>query len=228
MITFAFGDIHGCLDELGQLYKKVKDYCEEHKIESADRRFVFLGDYVDRGPDSKGVIDFIRRLNQTEEVVALRGNHEDMMLADFRQGGSRFQSPWLHNGGDITLKSFGVERITEVDATYIRWMMACPLYHDDGRRFFVHAGVIQEPLESNDENVMLWVREQFFYQKRKWSRYIVFGHTPCAWNPGDNICPIDQGGVFGEELTCAVFNDEQDRPIDRLFVKGPDSRPGPL
>lgn len=215
-LTFAIGDIHGCLEQLENLMEKIY---EKYYYLCSNPKFVFVGDYIDRGPNSKEVLDFLMALQgwSPDKVICLKGNHEDMMMdAKFRASHA-----FYNNGGDKTLKSFGVELIADVPEEYIDWMKNLPLYHDDGKRFFVHAGVLHEPLASNDANTMLWVRDQFLRNTTQWSRLIVHGHTPRS---GIDILPnrinLDSGCVFGDYLTCAVFNDKQVQPIDYMQVEG--------
>lgn len=151
----------------------------------------FLGDYVDRGPDSKGVIDFIRQLQQEKyNVVALKGNHEDFMVELYdaelnaknswwHNFGNRKQKAWFAMGGKPTLKSFGVQRISEIPADYIEWMRNLPHYHELDRYFLVHAGLnckIDHPLE--DTRSMLWLRDYEIKPEKIGGKRIIHGHVP--------------------------------------------------
>src|SRR4051812_3268786 len=107
MLTYAIGDIHGCHDKLRNLLA----HCASHRGKQ-DFRIVFLGDYVDRGSQSREVVDLVieTQLQAPDRIVALKGNHEDMLLAA-AQGGDA--EAWLYNGGDATLASYGVGRASE-------------------------------------------------------------------------------------------------------------------
>jgi len=219
-LTYAIGDIHGCLDKLRRLMLR----CEEH----ADGRpvsFVFVGDYIDRGPQSCGVIDCLidLKMQHGENVVTLTGNHEAMALAAI--DGSGPVRLWLAQGGLATLASYGVAEASElpraqVARAHVDWLRALPLSYDDGRRFFVHAGVNPDaPLDAQDDFDLLWIREPFLSHGGDHGRLIVHGHTPLADGVPDlrgNRLNLDTGAVFGGPLTAAVFDDAQTEPIGFL------------
>lgn len=151
----------------------------------------FLGDYVDRGPDSKGVIDFIRSLeNSGYNVTALRGNHEDIMVglyeAERQSGnpwwmnfGNRKNRAWLEMGGRATLESFGVQQVREIPEEYMEWMSALPHYRMLDKFVLVHAGLnfkLDNPFE--DYESMLWLREYEIIPEKIGGRKIIHGHVP--------------------------------------------------
>jgi serine/threonine protein phosphatase 1 len=214
-LTYAIGDIHGCLDKLRGLLLR----CEEH----ADGRpptFVFVGDCIDRGPQSCAVIDCLIDLKAQhgERVVTLLGNHEAMALAAI--DGSGPARLWLTQGGLATLESYRVAEPRELPRAHVDWLRALPLSYDDGRRFFVHAGVNPgRPLEAQDAYDLLWIREPFLSHRGDYGRLIVHGHTPLADGVPDlrdNRLNLDTGAVFGGPLTAAVFDDAQTDPIGIL------------
>jgi serine/threonine protein phosphatase 1 len=214
-LTYAIGDIHGCLDKLRSLLLR----CEKH----ADGRppaFVFVGDYIDRGPQSSAVIDCLIDLKAQhgESVVTLKGNHEAMALAAF--DGSGPVRLWLAQGGLATLKSYGVAEPRELPGAHVDWLRALPLRYDDGRRFFVHAGVNPAtPLETQDDFDLLWIREPFLSHGGDYGRLVVHGHTPLVDGVPDlrgNRLNLDTGAVFGGPLTAAVFDDAQTEPVGFL------------
>lgn len=214
-LTYAIGDIHGSLDKLKVLIAA----CRQH----ADGRamtLVFLGDYIDRGPDSAGVVRFVRTLQSEapEHVVTLMGNHEAWALAVLDRDAP--VSSWLLNGGAATLESYGVYDVDDLPRAHLDWMRSLRLYYDDGRRFFVHAGINPEkPLDAQDEQDLLWIREPFLTDDRDYGRLIVHGHTPVASATPElrhNRLNLDTAAVFGGPLTAAVFDDEQTEPITFL------------
>jgi serine/threonine protein phosphatase 1 len=215
-LTFAVGDIHGCLDKLERLVA----VCETH-AGGRPARFVFLGDYVDRGPDSRGVVEFLMRRQraQPDAVICLKGNHEQ--LAIDAHDSDRAVPLWLANSGAITLESYGSGRISPA---HLAWLRALPLCHDDGMRFFVHAGVdLEKPLERQLPEVMLWIREPFFAASDEvdCGRFIVHGHTPRRDGKPElrkHRVNLDTGAVIGGPLTAATFDDAQAPPLRFFFA----------
>jgi serine/threonine protein phosphatase 1 len=214
-LTYAIGDIHGCLDKLRSLMLR----CEKH-ADGRPMSFVFVGDYIDRGPQSSAVIDCLIDLKAEhgENVVTLMGNHEAMALAAFE--GSGPVRLWLAQGGLATLESYRVAEPRELPHAHVDWLRALPLSYDDGRRFFVHAGVNPAaPLDTQDDFDLLWIREPFLSHGGDYGRLIVHGHTPLADGVPDlrdNRLNLDTGAVFGGPLTAAVFDDAQTEPIGFL------------
>jgi len=212
LVTYAIGDVHGALQKLQRLVAR----CEAH-AGGAPRKYVFLGDYVDRGPQSAGVVRFLRDLQarMPERVVALMGNHEAMLLAVI--DGAMPAEHWLCQGGAATLDSYDVDDAKELPRDHIEWLRSLALTHDDNRRFFVHAGVDPRlPLDAQDEFELLWIREPFLADRRDYGRLIVHGHTPLASGVPDlrdNRLNLDTGAVFGGPLTAAVFSEKTTRPL---------------
>jgi serine/threonine protein phosphatase 1 len=219
-LTYAIGDIHGSLDKLRALFAD----CETHAA-GRPMKLVFLGDYIDRGPESFGVIDFLLTLRKRrrDDIVTLMGNHEDMALAVI--DGDSAAPGWLVQGGAETLDSYGVDRadaLLETHPAHVDWMRTLPLSYDDGRRLFVHAGVNPElPLDAQDPGDLLWIREPFLSDGRDYGRLIVHGHTPLETglpDLRDNRLNLDTAAVFGGPLTAAVFDDSQTEPLGFLQV----------
>jgi serine/threonine protein phosphatase 1 len=213
--TYAIGDIHGCLDKLRSLLLR----CEEH-ADGRPMSFVFVGDYIDRGPQASAVVDCLMDLQARhgERVVALMGNHEAMALAAIDGVGP---APlWFAQGGLATLASYGIAAPSELPRAHVDWLHALPLSYDDGRRFFVHAGVNPgTPLGAQDDFDLLWIREPFLSHGGDYGRLIVHGHTPLASGVPDlrgNRLNLDTGAVFGGPLTAAVFDDAQTAPVGFL------------
>lgn len=198
--TFAIGDVHGCLNKLKSMVAKIEAARPAGKI-------VFLGDYVDRGPDSKGVIEFIMAGPQKAgwEWVALKGNHEDMMVTCM--AGDNPIGWWVGNGGAETLASYG----GEVFEDHLKWASDLPTKHTDEHRIFVHAGMDETvPYDNQTEHDMLWSRQPPHYSGEYWGKHLVHGHTPALTNPVTvgNRTNVDSAAVFGGKLSCAVFHDE--------------------
>ena len=214
-ITYAVGDIHGCYDQLIRLLS----CCKKHSG-TRPSRFVFLGDYIDRGPDSRKVVDFLIRAEASSprQFVCLRGNHEklfdDAVTSD---AGSSQRAAWFQNGGLETMASFDVTDIEAIPDTHKVWLSSRPLTTDDGKRLYVHAGVRPGiPLEKQRERDLLWIREPFLSSPVDHGRLVVHGHTPTASGKPDirsNRVNLDTGACFGGHLTAAAFSCEQIMPL---------------
>jgi serine/threonine protein phosphatase 1 len=215
-ITFAIGDVHGCRDKLERLLAA----CE---AQAAGRpaRYVLLGDYIDRGPDSRGVIELLMRRQQAQPgtIVCLRGNHEQMAIA--AQADARAMPLWLVNSGASTQRNYPETGGRIADA-HLAWLAALPFCHDDGLRFFVHAGVdLSLPLAAQDGEVMLWMREPFLSHcdEVDMGRFIVHGHTPVRDGRPDlrrRRLNLDTAAVLGGPLTAAAFDDSRAEPLGFL------------
>ncbi len=173
--AFAIGDVHGCVTELRMLINKLPL--------AADSTLVFLGDYIDRGPNSKEVIETILELGRSFHVVPLMGNHERMLLRFWAKPRSENAAMFIFNGGSATLASYaddtGQFRIPEKHLTFLR---SLPLCHQTDDYFFVHAGVPDVPIEEIDPpkyaRDLLWIRKPFLESQYHWSHRIVHGHSP--------------------------------------------------
>jgi serine/threonine protein phosphatase 1 len=151
----------------------------------------FLGDYIDRGPDSKGVIDFIRSLQQEKyNAIAIKGNHEDVMVelyeAELKTNNrwwhkfsNKKKKAWMAMGGKSTLNSFGVQHIIDVPEDYINWMRNLPYYHELDNFVLVHAGLnfkLENPFE--DTRSMMWLRDYEIRPEKIGGKRIIHGHVP--------------------------------------------------
>lgn len=215
-LSYVFGDTHGCLTQLEDLVRLCEIDAGESQI-----KFVFLGDYIDRGPNSRGVVEFLIKLQDhlPDHVVCLKGNHEDMLLAALEDEGR--EEHWLRNGGTQTLYSYQVPSVIDLPRRHLDWFRSLPTFYDDGMRFFVHAGVHPDrPLDGQDERHLLWIREPFLSSDKNFGRLLVHGHTPLANGIPDlrpNRLNIDTGAVFGGPLTAAVFTEQSRGPERYLF-----------
>lgn len=214
-LTYAIGDIHGSLDKLEYLIAE----CRAHAA-GRPMNLVFLGDYVDRGPDSAGVVRLMMdlQLEFTQRLIALKGNHEAWLLAVLDRDMPALN--WTLNGGGATLLSYAAKRVDDLPRAHLDWMRGLRLTYDDGRRFFVHAGINpSKPLDAQDEHDLLWIREPFLSDERGYGRLIVHGHTPLESAMPDlrsNRLNLDTAAVFGGPLTAAVFDDGRTDPLTFL------------
>lgn len=193
--VIAIGDIHGCSKTLNALLNRLDD------VFGNTREYVFLGDYVDRGPDTKGVIDLLIEFSQTHKCVFLRGNHDAMLLMAYPQ---RELLDWFDNGGDATMESYqkGDSGIS-IPQRHLRFFINTKLYYDTPNWFFVHGGLpphktIEESIA--DESLwssFLWRRDHLESEDNVWEKTVIFGHTP-ERSPitGKNLLGIDTGCVY--------------------------------
>ena len=176
MRKIAFSDIHGCNLSFGALLDQVAPV--------AGDELYFLGDYIDRGPDTKGVIDRIWELEQQGFLVkCLKGNHEQMMLESYIDYQNR--TLWIANGGKAVLDSFGVQHVLEIPAAYLNWLENLEYYLEIDEYILVHAGLNFDILSPFDHiHSMLWIRQWYEDINYDWldGRIILHGHTPIAKN----------------------------------------------
>jgi serine/threonine protein phosphatase 1 len=173
MRQLFISDIHGYALTFRALLQALK-------LKREDQLYL-LGDYIDRGPDSQGVIDHIMQLQASGfQVNCLRGNHEEMLLESLADKDEYLES-WLYNGGHETLESFGVQEPAQIPRPYIEWIKALPYYIELPKAFLVHAGLEftdGDPLA--DRDAMLWTRGWYDQLDRTWlgDRVLLHGHTP--------------------------------------------------
>jgi len=201
---FAIGDIHGCLD-------KLKGMMERIDIDDDEDTLVFIGDYIDRGPDPKGVVDFVLELkSRLKNVVCLLGNHEQTFLNFYFHG--RDSNLFYLNGGDTTIESYGLIETTEgkkinVPESHLKFFKSLVPYYETDDYIFVHAGIRSGiPMGKQNVDDLIWIRHEFIRSFHDFGKIVVFGHTPL---PEPLIQPnkigIDTGACYGGELTCVVL-----------------------
>jgi len=220
-VLYAIGDIHGEIEKLEKLLGALPLRPED--------RLVFSGDYIDRGPDSRGVIERLVALSREVSCVFLLGNHESMFL-DFLgwRGRNYFAGEaFLSNGGARTLASYGYFDAGEpsvagfrLPAAHEQFFRSLRLWHLEGDYLFVHAGLAPAQLAESDVDFalrrarpddLLWRRDTWD-QPHRLGRTVVYGHTPAPdrevrWNPPFSI-GIDTGATFGGPLTAIRLPDE--------------------
>jgi serine/threonine protein phosphatase 1 len=214
-LTYAIGDVHGRADLLLQLLDAIVDHHGDRP-----RRLVFLGDYIDRGPDSAEVVAMLRSLQRAGpgRVTCLAGNHEDMMrLAGRDRAGL---GHWIENGGEATLASFGVDAVEQLPDELMAWLADLPTLHEDDARYYVHAGLQPglAPAASTREH-RLWLREDFLGVEHDFGKHVVHGHTPQPSGMPDlrrHRTNLDTAAVFGGALTAGIFSAAQGPPVAYL------------
>lgn len=194
---FAIGDIHGCCKTFKKLILE--------KIQLTKNDIIYcIGDYIDRGNDSKGVIDFILQLQADGYTVfTLRGNHEQMMLDSIHH--KKALSLWLENGGKATLKSFGINKIAGMDEKYWGFFHDTKMFVATDKYIFVHAGLNFNAANIfEDQEAMLWIRDFSCDSPALEERLLIHGHTPTPLEEilaQKNQCiNIDAGCVFKDNF----------------------------
>lgn len=215
LLTFAIGDVHGCFDQLEALLLA----CDKVRARRT-ARFVLIGDYVDRGPDTRKVIDLLmqRQRRSGAQFICLQGNHEQMLTsAAAEERSDRSLMDWWTNGGEQTLDSYGVNDPTLLPPPHLHWIRTLPLRFSDQKRLFVHAGIRPGiPITEQSETDMLWIREPFLSFAGSYGILVVHGHTPTKSRLPDlrrHRLNLDTGACFGGELTAAAFTDEEAQPL---------------
>lgn len=197
MSRYAISDIHGCAKTFRYLVE------ERLQLKPTDKLYL-LGDYIDRGPDSKGVIDFILDLrSRGYAVTTLMGNHESLMLQ--APENPQYLSTWLRNGGQATLQSFGVQQVSDIPAEYVSFMNQLEYYIELPDYLLVHAGFnFRSDNPFTDFDAMIWIRQFIVKEKFTKGRRIVHGHTPTMASailaavrpPAHSVINIDGGCVY--------------------------------
>lgn len=196
---FVIGDIHGCLEMLKRLMEGI-DW------DPSKDGLIFLGDYIDRGEDPKGVVDFILELSgEGRSVQCLMGNHEDLFL-EFLEGAD--PANFIMNGGVSTMESYhmdgDMDRAQEVPPEHLRFLKALKPWIELDEYYVVHAGFRPEvSLEEQTLQDLVWIREPFIFSSHDYGKKVIFGHTP-FYDPliMENKIGLDTGAVYGNRLTC--------------------------
>jgi serine/threonine protein phosphatase 1 len=201
MRQFVIGDVHGCKISLLALLEKLD-------LKIGDELY-FLGDYIDRGADSKGVFDTIFGLREAgHKVVCLLGNHEAMLLGAL-SGNKQDEFDWKKNGGKETLSSFGIWEFYDFPQKYADFMEAMPLVLEVGDYILVHGGLNfnqNDPIKPTQQ--MIWIRDWYSKINYEWlgNRYVLHGHTPQTVAETDRQwINLERGRVLNLDCGC-VFN----------------------
>jgi serine/threonine protein phosphatase 1 len=235
MNIFAIGDIHGCLSQLTTLHKKILTH---DKFDVKKDLLIYLGDYIDRGNNTKGVIDQILKLkNNKIKTINLMGNHDEFMI-DFLFNKKNDIKNWLNFGVDQTFRSYDIEIVEfikdgfeddvidklrnelleKMNATHINFFKNLEVTHSTEKYLFVHAGIDpQKKLSEQTKKDYLWSRSSdFFHKDFKAEKKIIHGHTPekDVINHPYRI-NIDTGCYFSGKLTCVCLNEQND---DGFFI----------
>lgn len=196
----AIGDIHGCFKPFYELVVNTIDLKKEDKL-------ILLGDYIDRGTQSKEVVDFIIDLKEAGfDVTPLMGNHEAMLLEAYGDTGMLYQ--WYMNSGETTLQSIGIHDVRDLDETYLCFFSGLKYYESTGDFLFVHAGFNDLDADPfNDTYHMIWESRLSYKNPVLRGKTIIHGHRPKTLEyvkkqirDKSPVIPIDTGCVYGREM----------------------------
>ncbi len=198
---YAIGDIHGCATQMEALIARLD-------IDARHDRLIFIGDYIDRGPDPREVVDRILDLREKlDHVICLLGNHEQMFLNFYLE--HRDLELFLGNGGSSTLLSYGFQRSRrdpsfQVPDRHLQFYQSLLPYYETADHIFVHAGLRPGvPLPEQDMDDLIWSRFEFILSPHDFGKRVIFGHTPFSVPLVEpNKIGIDTGAVYGGPLTC--------------------------
>jgi serine/threonine protein phosphatase 1 len=209
MRKLVISDIHGCYNEFRQLLKKVNYNPQRDQL-------ILLGDYIDRGYNSYKTVKYIQTLQtKYNNIIALKGNHEDLLIQAINNHSSLNYYNWIINGGSDTKNSYNYNNKDII--TDINWFKSLPALYQTDKYIFVHAGLKPRiKLKKQNEKDLLWIRDEFIYSKNNFGKTIVFGHTPVNLidrNSSNiimfnNKIAIDTGCCFNGKLSCLIITDD--------------------
>ncbi|WP_253298876.1 metallophosphoesterase family protein [Paenibacillus barcinonensis] len=242
----VISDIHGCYDEFNALLEQV---C----YDPSQDELILLGDYVDRGPQSKQVIEQIMQLRQEHGIVVLKGNHDAMMVKALQHDVQEYDLHWIRNGGLQTLASYlqvsyepeqmdwqayaqDKEWMRSHYSEHLHFLDKLPLSYEIPGYIFVHAGINPDEADwrSQSERDFIWIREPFYTRPTNLQEVVIFGHTPVmnlhdehgVWmDPRGDKIGIDGGCAYGAQLNLLQI-DEEGR-IETFYVKKGQQAPKP-
>lgn len=228
MRTYAIGDIHGHLELLKATHERI---ARDDAAHGGGGQIVHVGDLIDRGPDSRGVVDYLMRgQNDGQPWTVLQGNH-DRFLSRFAfqpewvDAGLASGAHWLDHanlGAATTLASYGIERgsrshadiladtLRLVPEAHLRWLAQLPLWHLIPQALIVHAGIRPGvDLAEQTEHDLLWIRKGFLDDRTDHGILVVHGHTPVdqVTHFGNRLA-IDTGAAYGGPLSVVVFDED--------------------
>lgn len=225
MRYYAIPDTHGYFE---LMYKAVQASKADAELDGVEYKIITLGDYIDRGPRSRHIITF---LMNSPDIIALMGNHEDMLLQTKIKG----LSPdwWIGNGGGATLESYGHRKLkvarygqdvnlNVIPDEHYTWLTTLPLWYETEKQLFVHAGVTtNDPLEEISSQELLWMRYDESDEGGWKGKFVVHGHEIHEDGPlwKKNRIGLDVGSFVNGKLCVGVFDDSRPGPIDFIDIK---------
>lgn len=220
--TIMISDIHGCMEQFNEMLHLVK-------YNSKYDQLILLGDYVDRGPDSKEVVEKVIELVRDHNAIAIRGNHDQRLVDLIRNDNISIRTKFLEHGGIETLRSYcnnneisnnyldqARETIEALYGYQIEFLSKLPLYHEDDNHIYVHAGLNPEFIDwkNQPEHDFMYMKEKFIQHRFHLNKRVVFGHTRTVdihghsdiWFSEDKI-GIDGGCAYGMQLNALIFQE---------------------
>ncbi|MBS0384893.1 MAG: serine/threonine protein phosphatase [Proteobacteria bacterium] len=217
-VYYAIGDVHGEKAKLDDLLAQIAS-----DVGGADHRIVFIGDLIDRGAESRTVVETAMRRNAQEGAIVIRGNHEELMLHAYERDETIGLYHGAMNGGDETIASYKAVNGSAdhwrdaIDAAHVNWMRNLPTMHRDQERglVFVHGGIDPKAFPNDSDELRMWTRSERFFKSSRWpdreelkNILVVHGHTPTEDFEPD-VQPrrinVDTGACFGGPLTAVVL-----------------------
>ncbi len=229
MRIYAIGDVHGCLEEMNALLDLIQDDLTSNPIKK--HRIIFVGDFVDRGPDCKGVVERLIQLTaENKNITCLFGNHDEKLLHALKPMKEELFKKYFQYGGAETLLSYGFSETElgivqsgdysptlakalaksvkkRLPESHIKFLESLPRQVSEGDYFFCHAGVNpNEPFNQQKDHDLIWMREPFLSWDKPLEKVVVHGHTKID-EPDIRVnrINIDTSCVFGEALTAVVL-----------------------
>lgn len=217
--VYAVGDIHGRIELLNKMLMQIDADLQARPVANSIQ--VFLGDYIDRGPGSRNVVDRLIERSRTHQTVCLRGNHE-IFLTEFLSN-AEVLPYWVKNGGLETLLSYGLLPPNEPTPTqqtafanefgeilpseHVKFLSELKPYFTCGEFFFVHAGLRPNvSLDQQRDEDLFWIKQEFLEFKGSFGKMVVHGHTPVMQpDVRSNRINIDTGAFATGRLTCLVL-----------------------
>ncbi|MEP3300248.1 MAG: metallophosphoesterase family protein [Pseudoruegeria sp.] len=226
MRIYAIGDIHGQLNMLKSAHAMIE--ADRLRCNDSDALIVHLGDLIDRGPDSRGVIEYLMAgLDAGENWIVIKGNHDRYLTRFYRNGTvtdprTRAGLTWLDPrlGGEATLASYGVDAsedddladvrsdmLKAVPETHVAFIEALPCFYETDDLIMVHAGIVPgRPMDQQVENDLIWIREGFLDDNTDHGKLVVHGHTALDTPEHfGNRVDLDSGAGYFRPITAAVF-----------------------
>ena len=214
---YAVGDVHGCIDPLKSLFDQIREDLVEWPV--TGYRIITLGDLVDRGPNSKAVLEYLIEARTYHPMVCLRGNHDQRML-EFLDVPEEVGEAFLVYGGREFLQSYGIEGMDEKDvrqlshefraivpSAHVKFLDSLSLFHEEGDYAFVHAGIKPGiPMAMQSPDHLLWIRNEFLIHHGSFGAVVVHGHTPGDFvDIRPNRINLDTYCFDSGILSCAVL-----------------------